>query len=233
MEALSTLKTLTEVQFDTTVEQDDLTNKHATSLAQKEREMEVYKRELHHELAQKVSEREVYQQNSDDTIAKLRAEIEDIEKQSALKKSQLSRQSRAEGIRATEQHEGNYKGLSDGMSKFSEDYKKITEDANESEAQLRKDISRLEVRVMQTINQYDTQMMKRQTEIDDVNADRIVAEGKYEKLKEHFRKVDMNKEEAAKTELLLQEQEESLKFAMMRLERAVKIWKKYFKRRGE
>ena len=232
-QSLSTLKTLTEVQFNTTVEQDDLTNQHATSLAQKEREMEVYKRELHHELAQKVSEREVYQQNSDDTIAKLRAEIEDIEKQSTLKKSQLERQSRAEGIRAAEQHDGTHKGLSDGMSKTSEDYKKIVEDSNEGETQLRKDISRLEVRVMQTINQYDTQMMKRQDEIDEVNADRIVAEEKYEKLKEHFRKVDMNKEEAAKAEFLLQEREESLRFATMRLERAVKIWKKYFKRRGK
>ena len=101
-QALGTLKTLTEAQFDTTVEQDDLTNKHATSLAQKEREMEVYKRELHHELAQKVSEREVYQQNSDDTIAKLRAEIEDMEKQSTLKRSQLERHSRAEGLKAAE-----------------------------------------------------------------------------------------------------------------------------------
>ena len=86
---------------------------------------------------------------------------------------------------------------------------------------------------MQTINQYDSQMMERQNEIDEVNAERVAAEKKYEKLREHFRKVDMNKDEAAKAELLLQEREESLRFAMMRLERAVKIWKKYFKRRGK
>lgn len=119
---IASLKLLVEAQFKTTVEQDVLTNEQAVNLARKERELEKIKGELHNDLARRITEREIFQQQSNDTVAKVRSEIEDLRKQSGLKRQKLERTMKVETSKSASLHSQAMTSLQENLGKISGEY---------------------------------------------------------------------------------------------------------------
>lgn len=192
---LQNLSDLTAVMFrklSTTVE-EEITNKNLLhDLTERERSAEDERDALQQTLEMQRGERDREVSVLDQTLTKLRAELQDIT-QSNQMEMQSIKQKMVENIeKADNEHLQRAKRLQDRVDSMTNDINRLSDEHREIEAGLRKKKERSEADLAAIVTKYDGDMEEKQTAIAEVRRQMKEEMQQLQQLEEYFQKIDAN-----------------------------------------
>lgn len=200
---LRELKAITFRKLSTTVEEDAANKRLLQELTEKERQAAEEATALQQTLETQRAEREREISAQEETLAKLRAELDEVTTKSEAKMEACRTQADADLAKAAAQHQENMARAAETNAKLQAELDETSQANRESEAVLRKKKERAEADLKALIDKYhhDIDDVKRQTE--ELKAKMAEEAEELRILEEHFAKVDANEARKNDEEALL------------------------------
>ena len=192
---LSNLEDLTKVMFrklSTTVE-EEITNKNLLQdLTDRERTAEDERDALQQTLEMQRGERDREVAVLDQTLTKLRAELQDITQSNQMEMQSIKQKMKENIEKADNEHLQRSKRLQDKLDQMTTDLANSSATHDEAEKALRKKKERLEADLSSLVLKYDSDMAEKLKQIQELEKQKKDETEQLITLEEHFRKIDAN-----------------------------------------